>query len=168
MFSKQWKARIEQAAIGMTRIKREERKALAVTLIYAFTDKLAEAIGGDAPVAQEVLARAGESKCKVHNQKLVMDTSTVKLVISASKDDKLSVSSTYGMMAKAKRPTKEGGTDPVLMVKVGWRCDDDEELDGAMEFLQRHVGETLNVRMDRKQLELLPQPVEEATEATEA
>ena len=153
MFSKQWKARVEAAGISMVRIKREEKKGTTVQLVYPFTEALAEAMGGDAPVAQEVLARSGESKCKVKDQNLVLDSGTVKMVLSAGREDKLEVERTNSLTAKAKRPTTEGGTDPVLVVKVSWKPDDDGEADLALQFLHEHLGETLNVRMDRRQME---------------
>lgn len=155
MFSKQWKARIEGAGIAITRINREEKKRTTVNLVYPFDDKCAGAIGGAAPAAQDLLSQSGDSPCKTKSLKLVLDSNDVKMVISAGKDDNLTVSHTSGLVASCKRPTKEGGTEPVLSVKVAWHNDDDSEADLALQFLHRHLGDVLNVRMDRRQLELI-------------
>lgn len=154
MFSKQYKARIESFAGYMTRIKREEKKACAMVLVYDFDEELAQAIGGAAPEAQALLARSGESPCKVKNQKLVLDSKTVRIIASAGKADKLTVERTANLTATARRPTAQGGTDPVLTVKAAWQPDEADEADGDLAFLLRHMGTTLKVRMDRQQLEL--------------
>ena len=152
MFAKQWKARIEKAGIKMTRINREEAKGCAVQLVYPFTDALADAIGGDAIGAQKMLDGAGDASCRVADQKLVIDSSDVKLTMSAGKDERLVIDHTTRLVAKAKRPTKDGGTDPVLVVDVAWTLDD--EVDDDLAFLKAHLGETLGCRMDRRQGEL--------------
>lgn len=144
---KQYSARIERAGIAIVRVKKEEKKATSVQLVYEFTSDVAGAIGGDAIAQQEMLAQGGDL-CMTKSVRLGIDDRDVQVIFRVGEDD-LSIDQASGIKATAKRPTAEGG-GPVLLVTVGFRHDDDDGADLALGFLHAHLGETVMVEMIRQ------------------
>ncbi len=151
MFSKLYPARIERVNLVITRIKKEDRRTISAVMVYDLTVGLAQAIGGDAPALAEMLARGGDLPSRLAGCRLHLDTKTVQISLNAGGDDKQVIEHTTSMSARAMAPTAESAASPSLLVKVTWLLD---ESGSGVDFLRRHLGETIKVRMDRKQGEL--------------
>lgn len=160
MFSAQYGAKLRAASLSVRRIKGGDHlKSCEVTLDYPFTEKIAHSIGGDAIVIQEMLSRGDvDQMSRLSAGSLVLDCRDAKIAMKKGDNDKVEIEQTTSLTAKAKRPDAEAPA-PTLEVKAKF------DLDGTiMAFLWNHLDDVIKVRMDRRQLELVPDGEEKTEE----
>ncbi len=160
MFKEQYSARIEKASLHIVRVKKEEKRSCSCVLCYDFTEGLAEQLGGDAPALQAMLANGGESAATLSGCRISLDVASVRIALADEDGGEMVVEQTSHMSARASSPQAEGSASPALLVRVTWPLGDD--MAGSVDFLRMHLGEAVQVRMDRAQGEL---PFEAGAEA---
>jgi hypothetical protein len=152
MFGKQFNGKLRGFGESLAKGRKgaTERKVLRVQLQYAFDEKLAAAIGGDAPALQAMMAAGGDGT-HLTSAGLELDTKEVGLSVKG-RDDTLKIDNTSSLTATAKLPSAEG-VEPTLEVSAGFEVEE-EEAEGILAFLHNNLGPSVKVRMDRRQTEL--------------
>jgi hypothetical protein len=139
----------------------EEQARCTVVLQYDLTPQLAEAIGGDAPALQAMLANGGGKPMKVTRSGVVLDTKEVGIKFKGADGEELTIDRTSRLKAKARQPNAED-TGPTLEAAASFAIEDDEPL----AFLRTNLGQLVKCRLDKRQLELVTE--EEAVEDAKA
>lgn len=128
-------------------------KRMRLTIEKEFDDDLATALGSDAKRVRKLLSDGGLAKAEIP-----LDAVEARMKVKNITSARLTIDAVKGVSAKAKAPASVGGEMPPSIALI-W---DFAFSDDAVVFLANALGQTIEVEITPRQLELIKQETQKS------